>query len=325
MRLKTYHAGSIVQAMAMIRAELGQDALILSSRRVAGGVEVVACLEPAEEALNAPPPRAPAPPQRWAPPPYRPPRVTGSGTLAWHGVPASLADRLQGRDLADGLAQALQFGALPLQAPAPLLFVGAPGAGKTLTVARLATRLVLAGQMPLVISADGRRAGAAEELAAYTRLLGAELIVASKPATVTRALTRRPAGAPVLIDAPGLNPFDPAQIGAMRGLAESAAAVTVLVLQAGQDTQEAVEQAEIFAAAGVGHLIPTRLDIARRLGAILGAAFAGGLRLSEAGTGPGATDGLTPLTAGLLADWLGRARAPFHPTPQAQTGHIHER
>jgi flagellar biosynthesis protein FlhF len=164
--------------------------------------------------------------------------------------------------------------------------------------------------MPLVISADGRRAAAAEELAAYTRLLGIELIVASKAATIVRALPRRAAGAPVLIDTAGINPFDPAQLETLMALAEAAAAMPVLVLAAGQDTNEAAEQAETFAAAGVHHLIPTRLDIARRLGAVIAAADAGTMTLSEAGTGSGATDGLTRITPALLADWLGRIPSP---------------
>jgi flagellar biosynthesis protein FlhF len=332
MHLKTYRAASIAQAMALIRSELGADALILSSRRVSGGVEVAACLETAADELSLPPagdrpgparaaatpqpvpspvpspmpPHVPWQPRQAAPPPApRPGGPSPEAALAWHGVTQPLLAELAGGDLAHALAARLKFGALPV-GPPPLLLTGAPGAGKTLTIARLATRLVLAGRLPLVISADGRRAGAAEELAAYTRLLGIELIVASKPATIARALPRRPDGAPVLIDTAGVNPFDPAQRRAMQDLAETAGAVTVLVLPAGQDPSEAAEQAEIFAATGVRHLIPTRLDIARRLGAILAAAAAGGMMLSEAGTGPGATDGLTRLSPGLLADWLSR-------------------
>ena len=196
--------------------------------------------------------------------------------LAWHGIPPALAAELTGDDLATALAHTLRFGTLPLGTEAPLLLAGAPGAGKTLTTARLATRLVLGGHMPLVISADGRRAGAAEELAAYTRLLGLELIVANKPASISRALPHRAPGAPVLIDTAGLNPFDPAQIDAVSALADAAGAETVLVLAAGQDVQEAAEQAEIFAGLAVRHLVPTRLDISRRLGGVVLASHAAG-------------------------------------------------
>ena len=324
MRLKTYRAGSVVQAMAMIRAELGADALILHSRRVSGGVEIAAGLEHEDEEPSKPaplPPPDPAPQTRqtrprWQPRPIAPANADTLNRLAWHGIPACLAADLAATDLARGLADHLHFGTLPLSAEAPLLLAGAPGAGKTLTIARLATRLVLGGHMPLVISADGRRAGAAEELAAYTRLLGLELIVANKPAMIVRALPHRAPGAPVLIDTAGLNPFDPAQVEALCALASAAGAQTVLVLAAGQDAQEAAEQAEIFAACDVHHFIPTRLDMARRLGAVVLAAHAGSLTLSEAGTGPGATDGLSPLTPATLCDWLSKP-APAQPTRQA--------
>ena len=355
MRLKTYRAGSVTLAMAMIRAELGADALILSTRRISGGVEVAAGLEHADEdeppeLPSALPPRparalpctvAPLPPHhlaptqaprpdaehprqssqsraRWQPPPLtggRPETNDVAHGLTWHGIPPALANQLAGGDLAEGLADLLRFATLPVAAEAPLLLAGAPGAGKTLTIARLATRLVLAGHRPLVISADGRRAGAAEELAAYTRLLGLELIVANKPASIARALLHRAPGAPVLIDTAGLNPFDPMQIEAVCALGAAAGAEIVLVLAAGQNAQEAAEQAEIFAAVSVQHFVPTRLDMTRRLGAIVLAAHAGGLALSEAGTGSGATDGLSPLTPASLAGWLSKPVGAQHNSP----------
>ena len=48
-------------------------------------------------------------------------------------------------------------------------------------------------------------------------------------------------------------------------------------------------------------MVATRLDLSRRLGGVLAAAHAGKLALTEAGVGPGAADGLVPLTAAFLA------------------------
>ena len=42
MRLKLYRAATAQAAMTMIRAELGEESFILSTRRVAGGVEIAA-------------------------------------------------------------------------------------------------------------------------------------------------------------------------------------------------------------------------------------------------------------------------------------------
>ena len=291
--MKLYRAPRMAEAMALIRAELGADALILATRRVKDGVEITAALEPEEDAAPLPDPAR-------------------SKLLAWHGVPSAVADRLGG-PLPAALAKAFRFGALEWPPTAkgapdqpPLILAGPPGAGKTLTVARLATRLVMAGSAPLVITTDGQRAGATEQLAAFTRLLGLTLIVASHPATLARALLRRQPGCPVLIDAPGTDPFDPAQRDEMAGLAATANAQTALVLPAGLDPSEAAELAAAFAGAGASLLVATRLDLARRLGGILAAATAGRLTMVEAGTGPGAADGLVALTPALLAARLER-------------------
>jgi flagellar biosynthesis protein FlhF len=283
-RLKLYRAPAMAEAMARIRAELGNNALILSTRRVGDGVEVTAALEPDD----VPPPLAPPDPERLA-------------ILEFHNVPASLHGALRQGDLADALAEAISFGALPLGAgEQPLLLIGPPGAGKTLTVAKLATRLVMAGLPPMVITADGKRAGATEELAAFTKLLGISLIIASHPVTVGRALTRRQPGTPVLIDTPGCNAFDAAQIEELTGLATTIAATMVAVLPASMNPAEAADQASAYRAAGSSLMVATRLDFARRLGGMLAAAHAG-LALTEAGVGPGAADGLQPITPAWLA------------------------
>ena len=97
----------------------------------------------------------------------------------------------------------------------------------------------MAGTAPVVVTADGKRAGAAEQLAAFTRLLGLQLLVASAPAALARALARREDGAPVLIDTPGSDPFDPAQRDEIAALAGTAGAALAVVLPAGLDVAEA--------------------------------------------------------------------------------------
>ncbi|HQU03018.1 MAG TPA: flagellar GTP-binding protein FlhF, partial [Acetobacteraceae bacterium] len=53
MRIKLIRAPSMNEAMAMLRAELGDDALILGSRRVGAGVELTAALDPADSKAHA--------------------------------------------------------------------------------------------------------------------------------------------------------------------------------------------------------------------------------------------------------------------------------
>jgi flagellar biosynthesis protein FlhF len=291
MRLRTVRAARMSDAMATLRAELGEDAVILSTRRVAGGVEVTAGQEAEDEPLMIAPDAAPS--SAAAIPPL----------LARHNMPAELARRLAGAPLAAALAQQFRFAALPVEA-GPLLLAGPPGAGKTTTCAKLATRLVLAGTPPLLVTADGRRAGAAEQLAAFARVLGLPLAVAATPAALAKALSRRAPGQPALVDLPGCDPFDGAGARRHAALADAAGGAALLVLPAGLDAEEAAETARAFHLLGCRHLLPTRLDAARRLGGVLAAAAAADLALTEAGTGQDVATGLTRLAPDWLADRL---------------------
>jgi flagellar biosynthesis protein FlhF len=293
MRLKTFRAAGMAAAMAQVRAELGPDALILNTRRSPDGIEITAALEPEPEPLAAPPQRL--------------------TNLTWHAVPADLHEALAHGDLPQALALALRFGALPLEPnEPPVMLAGPPGAGKTLTTVRLATRLAMRGTPPLVVTTDGKRAGASEQLAAFTRLLGIQLLVASNPVSLARALAQRRDGVPVLIDTAGTDPFDPGQAEELGQLATAAEARIALVLPAGLDPAEAADLATAYAALGATHLIATRLDAARRLGGVIAAAASSRLKLTEAGIGPGAADGLVPMTAALLAERLNRCEGSNH-------------
>src|SRR3954453_13130945 len=190
MRLRLFRAARMAEAMAQVRAALGDDAVILATRRVAGGVEVTAALDAAAEA------------EPWLIPPGAPEQATPApaGPLARHNLPAALAAQLAAGPLDRALAAALGFAPLPDAVAAPLLLVGQPGAGKTLACAKLAARAVLAGGAPLVVTTDGEKAGAAEQLAAFTRVLGLTLSVAPQPAALAKAVTRRAPGQAVLID-----------------------------------------------------------------------------------------------------------------------------
>lgn len=284
MRIKLYTAAGMPQAMAQIRQELGPDAVILASRRMAHGVEVTASIDTPE----------PMPPLEPSPPPLR----DSACLFAAHGTPEPLAQKLRAGPPAFALSVVFRFQPLDAAAMArPLLFVGPPGAGKTLTVARIATRLVFARARPTVITADTRRAGAFEQLAAYTDLLGLDLH-RHDPATAL------PTGTPTLIDTAGLDPFDAEDRAELAALARATNALVLLVLPGGIDAGEGAELAAAYAECGATRLIATRLDIARRLGGILAAAAI--LPLAEAGIGPAAADGLMPMTPELLAACLHR-------------------
>jgi flagellar biosynthesis protein FlhF len=299
MRVKLYQALAMPDAMEQVRRDLGKDALILTTRRTPGGVEVTAAVEAESE------PASPA---------IEPHRLAA---LEYHRLPPAIARKLEAGPLPFALCAAFRFGHVRLAAGSqPLLIVGPPGSGKTLTVARLAARLVVRGVRPLVITADDRRAGAVEQLATFTRVLGLRLVATSDPVALKRAIADRQDDAPVLIDAPGLDAFAAVLIDApgldafaakdrdeLRVLSEISKAAVALALPAGTDACEAADLAGAYAAANATLLVATRLDLARRLGGVLAAAAAG-LGLAEAGIGPGVADGLVPMTPSFLAERL---------------------
>lgn len=315
MRVLRFHAANVPDAMALVRSDLGAEALILSTRRHGSGVEIIAAVDEHDD-ISPPPLRRPSSP----PLPARPggesgaacnprlPRQTDEGDratmLTWHGVPRHLSARLQAGPLPFALSLALRFSSLPLgEGPAGgarrLILVGPPGAGKTLTVARLATRLVLSGVRPVVVSTDAQRAGANEQLAALMGVLGLALRTADAPESLARVLARLPSSGPVLIDTAGLDPFAEADVAFARDLAGAAGGELVAVLAAGADPDECADMASSLAGAGAQFLVSARLDLARRLGGVLAAASV--LALAEIGLSANVADGLAPASPAALA------------------------
>ncbi|MFC7612030.1 hypothetical protein [Teichococcus aestuarii] len=121
---------------------------------------------------------------------------------------------------------------------------------------------------PLIVDTDQQRPGAAAQLVGVAALLRAPLSHAASPAAALQAVALRPPGG-VLIDTPGTDPFDPEQARALLALIQATRAHVALVLPAGLDSAEAADLARAFRALGATHMIPTRLDATRRMGAAL--------------------------------------------------------
>ncbi len=299
MRLRTFTAASIGEAMRQVRTALGEDAVILSTEQVGKQVKVTAAVEPEAAPAGAAPVAAE-------------PSDELESALRYHGVPQALSGRLlataadlEGSSPQQALTAALraQFGFQPLtdRKPAkPILLAGLPGAGKSSTLAKLAARAKVNGLAATAVTCDLAKAGAIEQLATYAKALEMPAYRAKDAATLRKAVAKADAGGAVLIDTLGTNPLKPGDLAQLRELAEAAGAEIVLVMAAGGDALESAELAAGYAEAGATRLVATKVDVARRYGGILAAAEAGRLAFAGVGTSPEIASGLGTLRADQL-------------------------
>ncbi|WP_448188389.1 GTPase [Azospirillum sp. sgz301742] len=309
MRLKSFHAKSMADAMRQVRQQLGDDAIIVATREEeGGGVRVTAAVE--EDDHPSEPARINAAVSSRAP--VEPEVDVGelvADALHRHGVPAALAEQLidaaAGLDTEDAtlalgaaLDSVFNFHPLPNGGRGnarPLMLVGPPGSGKTLTVAKLAARAVLKNRTVSVITTDTVRAGGVDQLAAFTRLLKVKLHRVEDPEALGGAIDVSRGNDLVVIDTAGRNPFDADEMGDLRALLGAGEMEPILVLPAGMDMVEAAETGMAFKALGVKRLLVTRLDVARRFGSTLAAAHRARLVFCDGTVSAKVAEGLTPL------------------------------
>lgn len=186
----------------------------------------------------------------------------------------------------------------------PLMMVGPPGAGKTLATAKLAARSAMSGLNVAVITTDIERAGGREQLEAFTRLMDIELNVAKNPTELKEVILRIGNADQIIIDTSGINPFDTDSLKQAARLIGAVEVDPVLIMPANTNADEAGEMAQIFATIGTTRLLPTRVDVARRLGSLLAASYQGGLAFTEVSTTSKVANGLSQLTSKRLTQLL---------------------
>jgi len=325
MHLKRYRSETVKDALQAVREELGPDALVLSTRTVlATGVRGL--LGKREIELTAAAERHEVPEER---------HPAGGGLrgrlrrravgravneiaarLQASGLDASLAEhiaaqhptnRRRGADL-ESLKNTL---ATELAALAPgdepyaavEVFVGPPGVGKTTTIAKIAAQeRARHGQRLGLVSADGFRVGAIEQLRLYADILGSSFDAARTPDELSRALTdeRRP----LLVDTAGRSPSDDVSKDMFRVLASRRDVRTHLVIPATTTARAAGRLFDRFADARPSRVALTRLDEAESIGALVSMLRERGTPISYLGTGQNVPADLQRATSFLLADWI---------------------
>ncbi len=303
----------------MVRDTLGEDAVIVATREENGGktVRVTAAVEPHFEVSRN---GDPAPIDDWLQ--YDDEDEESAvaeeltETMLKHAVPEDVMDHIiscatvigleqPGVALVAALEHLFNFKPLPEgHADKALMMVGPPGSGKTLATAKIAARGVMNGLRIGVISCDTVRAGGIEQLQAFTKLLDVSLQKADTPRDLRYAIADLGDCDQIIIDTPGLNPFDKNSVKDTAKLIGAADIKPFMVLPGGTDAEEAGEMARVMSTIGTYTLIASRVDMSRRLGSILAAAHKGGMAFADASNTPKVADGLMKITPQSLAKLL---------------------
>lgn len=151
--------------------------------------------------------------------------------------------------------------------------LGPTGVGKTTTISKLAARYVLkhgADGLALVTT-DGYRIAAYEQLRTVGRILGVTVRVVDENNTLDRTLKTLRGKRLVLIDTAGLNVRDPNLQMQVNLLASTQARIRrFLVLPTTSQARVLIDTYEAYREAGLNGCILTKLDEAMHLGEVLG-------------------------------------------------------
>lgn len=314
MQLKRYRVATVAEALERARAEMGPDALVLSTRVVrAGGlrglagaraVEVTVAIE---RDMSDGRPSCPAS------------RHSGAGEdpivarLRAGGLDAGLA-----REVASTLPRAARRGASVVslrralaaslagvavgdEGHAPIeVFIGPPGAGKTTTIAKIcAQERARRGRRMSLVAADAYRVGAIEQLRMYAEIIGSPFTVAHSVSDLERALSSgKP---PMLVDTPGRSPHDAAARDLFAAIGRTRNVRTHLVMPAGTSALDGARILERYEDARPDRVVLTRVDEAETLSPVVSLLRERGLAVSYLGTGQRVPEDLYQATAPMLA------------------------
>jgi flagellar biosynthesis protein FlhF len=207
--------------------------------------------------------------------------------VAWRIAESAPAD-LRAADRAQ-IPLALLARSLPLvedrtcEAGGVVALVGPTGAGKTTTIAKLAARWCAqhgADQVALV-STDGFRIGAREQLRTFARILGVALHAADNGADLARVLGRVATRKLVLIDTAGFGPREPGFAEQLQMLRSGAAHARVLLALPAPSEAAALQKAvAAYRALAPSGCVLTKIDEAASLGAALSVAVGASLPIA---------------------------------------------
>jgi flagellar biosynthesis protein FlhF len=308
MKMKMFIGRTEEEALGAIRAEMGPDAVILSTREREedGMVEVRAAVERNFGQKFAAPKFADARPV------FDETRSLLASTLRWHGAPDGFVHMVSeagsrlgaGMEshaaLAAGIEGVLTFSPLNPFPQKSFMLVGPHGSGKTTAAAKIARFLSDRSSPIEPVAADFDASGQTARLAALT--LKVSVTSALSPDHLMRLVRDADdRGQRLVIDCPSFNPLDEGDMKRCRDLISNMNVEPVLVLAADGNAMEMEDNARAFAQAGCRRVILTRIDAVRRRGGAIAAISSARLSIASLGLSSNATCGLGPASSERIA------------------------
>lgn len=194
-------------------------------------------------------------------------------------------------------------GAVDWSTTQKLMLVGPTGVGKTTTLAKLASDLVMKkGRRVALITIDTYRVGAQDQLKTYADLLDVPLEVAATPAQFGALMRRYESYDNVLIDTAGRSPTDATRIHELKGFCRAVPGLGVmLAVAATSGRAEFAAVVERFSILPVAHAVITKLDECAAMGRLYGCLRRHRLPLNYLTTGQEVPDDIIAADPALIA------------------------
>lgn len=329
MQMKAYFASSVPAAVEVARKELGENALLVSSKpapaemRQYGRLEVTFAWDPAD----APTGRMDEIREPWSELPMVRDGLTSG---AQFGMETSdMAERLARVGFSREMAEDIAAGAarrsckpdiaiveeLTSRIPiAPfvelkpgeartLAFIGPPGRGKTISLVKIAVNKGLARRVPVRIYCAGAHAvGAQEQGARFAAILGTPFQVFECLASLNLALKGEGWKGLTLIDTPGISPADRNELRELKDFFAARPELEKhLVLRADASSANMLHMLSHFSDLAPSRLLFTGMDEAVRVVSAIETLIRGGVPATFAGTGQQIPEDLEEANAERLA------------------------
>jgi len=337
-QIRVFSAPKLHEALALVRQELGPDAIILDrNQKINGNHEKIwhvhAALDVEKEPYAQPEFATPEPEtkKRMEASMQRLERIiTGLGKQEADGLRATLPDAAaqsafdqllllgvtasHAADMAVAFAKHAPVCASLLKwgkklnlkkTQETVLLTGPAGSGKTIMAAKLATYYSLKGVSTAFISTDTERMGSLDALAAYAEVLGVPMLPLRHPDQASEIMAETKPARLVLVDTEG---WSPQQSGALRRQQKLwkflSASRRMLVMPASLDESDGMNFIDAASALNITDLAYSKVDETCMIGKLVNWGAASRIALSYCSYGNDASEGIGLLTPRSLTSLL---------------------